>query len=682
MNQKLISNQEVFGSVQPATLKIEPDFKSTILYSNRFASNSPVEPTGELLQILDSSIGSVGTNVLIQLKQKLAVLEGGPWYIDLINGIVHVHNRRYTAEPVSYYCYQSENGEVLSAAFRLVDQYKSLGSLRTFMDNLTKGLQDFVGALHNQIEGEIKSAINDEKSVIEDYYNSTKTQLDKYIKDRLTERSDKTRVDRKVIEIKAQQATKPWVRGDVKAAKTKYQFSTQQERDALKASRKKEVKDNMDIPDAINLARKQNGDLDAALKRYEQLKANPDSDPAEVEASRQFVYQVAKGRKVYAGTTRGLYGEFYKDITIYDYAHAGSGGGNGSAGGSSQFANSGPPGKAAMDAKVREEVNRLLEVNGARDWEYISYIPGTWKPVTGWMTPMKAKGHWYNAFESGMYMKYKAVVKVKFRGYYGINVYEDLSKIIGGAVPRKQPKDPIDVGKFLNNAKNNLGRHKKETRLECTLLVVGNPHLETCQQVYLSNVSKNYSGLWYIARAIHKLEPSSGYTTECLLLRSMPKKKTEGKAKFSTQPTQENNTKDNNNSKQESRHPKPKPNAASTTSSKGKSKSTTSGGKQTQFLNAFEADWIVQNVRQLKNVKDVERVATREVLDIEVTRAATGKSPITMDRKGVASKDQASVMLSQNKLDDDKFKAKVLKSAGLKNKVDRIVKAWSKSRKK
>ena len=45
MNQKLISNQEVFGSVQPATLKIEPDFKSTILYSNRFASNSPVEPT-------------------------------------------------------------------------------------------------------------------------------------------------------------------------------------------------------------------------------------------------------------------------------------------------------------------------------------------------------------------------------------------------------------------------------------------------------------------------------------------------------------------------------------------------------------------------------------------------------------------------------------------------------------
>lgn len=40
MNQKLISNQEVFGSVQPATLKIEPDFKSTILYSNRFASNS------------------------------------------------------------------------------------------------------------------------------------------------------------------------------------------------------------------------------------------------------------------------------------------------------------------------------------------------------------------------------------------------------------------------------------------------------------------------------------------------------------------------------------------------------------------------------------------------------------------------------------------------------------------
>ena len=673
MNQKLISNQEVFGSVQPATLKVEPYFKSTILYSNRFASNKPIEATGELLQILDSSIGSAGTNVLIQLKQKLTVLEGGPWYIDLINGVIHIHNHRYTSEPVSYYCYQSENGEVLSAAFRLVDQYKGLGSLRSFVDSLTKGLQNFVGSLQNSIQDQIRSSISSEKDALEDYYNSTKTILDKYLKDRLIEKPDKTRVDRKAVEIKAQEANKPWVRNDVKTAKMKYKFSSQKERNDLIASRKKEVRDNIDIPNAIKLARKQNVDLDIALKRYEQLRDNPSSNPTEVEASRQFVYQVAKGKKVYAGTSRGLYGEFYKDITIYDFAHSGSSGGNGSAGGSSQFANSGSPGKAAMDARVREAVNRLLSVNGTRAWEYLGYTPGVWKPVTGWMTPTKAFGHWYNGFESGMYMKYKAVVRVKFKGYYGMNVYEDMSKIIGSAIPRKQPSGPasINVGSFLNNAKNNLGRHKKETRLEGTLLVVGNPHLETCQQLYLSNVSKNYSGLWYIAKVIHKLEPPSGYTTECLLLRSMPKKKTEGTSEFSTQPIQESGT-----GKQETRLPKP--NGTSTTNHQGKSKQTS--GKQTQFLNAFEADWIVQNVRQLKNVKDVEKVATREILDIEVTKAATGNSPITTNKKGVTSKDQLKVITSKEKLSDDKFKAKVLKSAGLKDKVDRIVKAWSKSR--
>lgn len=674
MNQKLISNQEVFRSVQPTTIKVEPDFKSTILYSNMFASTSPVEASGELLQILNSSIGSAGTNVLIQLKQKLTLLEGGPWYIDLINGVIHIHNRRYTSEPVSYYSYQSENGEVLTATFREVEQYKSLGSMKSFVDNLTKGLQSFVGNLQSSIQEQIKVQL-DERKELDNYYNAPKKRLESQTKKVLTHQPDKTRVDREGVEIEASNSKNSHVRPDVLKAKMGYKFSNKKQRDAEIASRQKEVRDNIDKTAALNLARRQSPEVDKALKRYEQLLANPNADPNEVEASKQFLYKVANGKKVLAGTSRGLYGEFYKYVTIYDFAHSGSSGAN-TVGPTAEAINSGAPGKGAMDAKVREAVNRLLATNVSRGWEYVGYTPGTWKPVTGWMTPRQANGNWYSAFEIGMYKKYKAVVKVKFKGYYGMDVYEDLSKVINGGIPRSTPYTPINVGNFLNNAKNNLGRQKKEKRLECNLLVIGNPHLETCQQVYLSNVSSAYSGLWYIAKVIHKLEASSGYTTECLLLRSMPKKRTEGTSEISTQPTQESSNTTNSENRLESRYPKPTPQGDNSKIKNG----TTQGGKQISYLDAYEVDWLVNISKPLKNVEDVKQVLTREIMDIQVVKTATGKSPIGVDSKGATYKDHSMIMNSRDKLSNGKFKEQVIRKGNIKKYVERFVNAWAKNK--
>lgn len=674
MNQKLISNQEVFRSVQPTTIKVEPDFKSTILYSNRFASTSPVEASGELLQILNSSIGSAGTNVLIQLKQKLTLLEGGPWYIDLINGVIHIHNRRYTSEPVSYYSYQSENGEVLTATFREVEQYKSLGSMKSFVDNLTKGLQSFVGNLQSSIQEQIKVQL-DERKELDNYYNAPKKRLESQTKKTLSHQPDKTRVDREGVEIEASNSKNSHVRPDVLKAKLKHKFSNKKQRDAEIASRQKEVRDNIDKTAALNLARRQSPEIDKALKRYEQLLANPNADPNEVEASKQFLYKVANGKKVLAGTSRGLYGEFYKYVTIYDFAHSGSSGAN-TVGPTAEAINSGAPGKGAMDAKVREAVNRLLATNVSRGWEYVGYTPGTWKPVTGWMTPRQANGNWYSAFETGMYKKYKAVVKVKFKGYYGMDVYEDLSKVINGGIPRSTPYTPINVGNFLNNAKNNLGRQKKEKRLECNLLVIGNPHLETCQQVYLSNVSSAYSGLWYIAKVIHKLEASSGYTTECLLLRSMPKKRTEGTSEISTQPTQESSNTTNSENRLESRYPKPTPQGDNSKIKNG----TTQGGKQISYLDAYEVDWLVNISKPLKNVEDVKQVLTREIMDIQVVKTATGKSPIGVDSKGATYKDHSMIMNSRDKLSNGKFKEQVIRKGNIKKYVERFVNAWAKNK--
>lgn len=273
MNQKFLSNQEVFNSVQPATIKVEPDFKSTILYSNQFASENPISPTGELQQILDSQIGSAGTNVLVQLKQKMLALAGGPWYIDMINGIIHIHNRRYTTKPSSYYAYQSENGEVLSANFRLVDVYKNHGSMRSFVNNLTKGLQNFVGALTNNINDRLRLLDSNikEQSLVNSYFKEGNKTLQQTIKQNGVHEPDKTRVDNRIVRAEAEAQRKYGVSAEASVARFASQHMTENQKKQLKRSRMDEVTKNYDIPSTVRLLRAKYKDVDIAWKEYESV---------------------------------------------------------------------------------------------------------------------------------------------------------------------------------------------------------------------------------------------------------------------------------------------------------------------------------------------------------------------------------------------------------------------------
>ena len=97
--------------------------------------------------ILDSNIGTIGTNPIIQLKNKLAALPNGPWYIDCRNGLLYIHNKKFNEKPVHNYVYQSENGEVLSLSFETQRRTKSLGhSIGGGIDPFSK---DIVGVNSN-----------------------------------------------------------------------------------------------------------------------------------------------------------------------------------------------------------------------------------------------------------------------------------------------------------------------------------------------------------------------------------------------------------------------------------------------------------------------------------------------------------------------------------------------------
>ena len=158
-NPVLVSNAYIMEAVQPQTLE-EPVGKSTILYANRFAGVQEVDvqdPT--LLEILNSTIGTSGNNVLVQLKQKMKAYPGGPWYIDSNDGVVHVHNRKFTNKTAHVYTYMAEPGELLSASFRIVEVYKQD----------TAGLAAYVNAINKTVSALLNPQVDNNKNETNDF---------------------------------------------------------------------------------------------------------------------------------------------------------------------------------------------------------------------------------------------------------------------------------------------------------------------------------------------------------------------------------------------------------------------------------------------------------------------------------------------------------------------------------
>lgn len=144
MNTSIVNNP-VFQNLQ-----VGEKHESTtgiIIYANKYSGVSPIAMPKAIKDILDSNIGTIGTNPIIQLKNKLSALPNGPWYIDCRNGLLYIHNKKFNEKPVHNYVYQSENGEVLSLSFETQRRTKSLGhSMGGGIDPFSK---DIVGVNSN-----------------------------------------------------------------------------------------------------------------------------------------------------------------------------------------------------------------------------------------------------------------------------------------------------------------------------------------------------------------------------------------------------------------------------------------------------------------------------------------------------------------------------------------------------
>ena len=125
-DNKVISNQ-VFTAIQQS--KSYEAHTGTIIYANKYSGLQEVPMPETFKTILDSGLGSIGTNPLQQLRAKLEGLPGGPWFLDSRNGTIYIHNRKFQEDVVHNYVYQAENGEVLQISFETQRTSKSLSSI-------------------------------------------------------------------------------------------------------------------------------------------------------------------------------------------------------------------------------------------------------------------------------------------------------------------------------------------------------------------------------------------------------------------------------------------------------------------------------------------------------------------------------------------------------------------------
>ena len=112
----IISNQ-VFKELQVPSFD-SSESTGTIIYANSYSGRGSVDIPEPYRSILNSDFGEVGNSILVQLEQKVQGFPNGPWFIDSIDDVVYIHNRKFREGPVHHFSYQQGNGELLDIEFQ------------------------------------------------------------------------------------------------------------------------------------------------------------------------------------------------------------------------------------------------------------------------------------------------------------------------------------------------------------------------------------------------------------------------------------------------------------------------------------------------------------------------------------------------------------------------------------
>lgn len=515
-NPILISNQYIFEAVQPETLD-EPVGKSTILYANRFAGVQETDIKDEaLLEILNSTIGTSGNNVLVQLKQKMQAYPGGPWYIDSNDGIVHIHNRKFTEKTAHVYTYMAEPGEVLSASFKIVEVYKQD----------TAGLAAYVNAVNKTVSALLNPSVeNPPERPHTVSPEERRAEMERAARAQLICLPDNTRVDNTNVRLRAEMVESNRRRQAAETARRRqakeWSSKTPQQRQAVRNQYCNQAWDravDAGLEDRVRQAPEYR-ELIIKWDYYRDMCESYGSNSPQAKKAFKEYKEAGADRAYISGINTQQYWDWHEfSLSVTNSFQSGS---NVAGGMDSRTAEQSRP------AAVQRAIDTWKRNHAGRFSGGVQIVQqGVW-------TTVKREKFTYNTPEYRGDVYYRITEKCKIR----IKVYCMASK------PYKYPLSRL-LGEYtcsggtgtgdplaaMRSAAANIGRAKKEKQLQANIRVVGNPELESTQQFIIQNVGKKYSGVWYIKSVSHTFEHGQGYTCDLTLSKQQGKSKVSGEA--------------------------------------------------------------------------------------------------------------------------------------------------------
>ena len=508
MAKQVISNK-VYESLQVPTEQSR-NTVGKILYANSFSRVAQVPMPADLKALIDSDLGLIGNNILVQLEQKMKGYPNGPWYIDSRDGVIYIHNRKFTQEPEYNYIYQSENGEVLRVSFTMQNVTKrAKAQLTETIDPDDKGL--IVGSTDIKEPEKAKEEMStvttpyvaqvDNTMVVnygsvpyEDYRSHPTTNIAAEME---AEQRYGAKAQKHNQAVKEYGSKKPYVA---------YQAGKQEMLDNLSTDQYRE---------AINTAA---NNLPSDKKRQLQQILKNSKNGKELESNLRQLLE--NERYLFTGEYKMEYlAEEWVDPREYD-----------------------PEGMTPLHMiDLRDTQGNKFKIASANDQSqrgiaameknpYITVYPDTYE--------LKYSGE--GVTTPTMTRKVKA--KVKIRRMKKVPVLVPIYKLYHNLFGRYGGADKVA---WAMNANANGGLKTTERKLVCQMTVVGRPSLQSSQVISLENVGKRWSGYWYIKSVQHSMDAGQGYLCTLDLIKSNAKAgQTTSKTQLSTQDIVSNDAKD------------------------------------------------------------------------------------------------------------------------------------------
>lgn len=448
------------------------------LYCNGLGDLERVEPTtSELSDLLEHNGGIRGNNILIQLRVLFEDFPNGPWYVDCINGIIYIHNSKFEDTPVQSYTFKQENGEVLSVNISLQNKHIPKDKKINVLDQF------------KNTSGELKATTNA-------FFGKDTSDPYKYVR-----KPESTNIP-SITELSYDRLKRVEGAKDLMVRNMAASAARAEAKQRANENISKKLRGSLETRSQINLNEFLSADFTPEEQKHILNEAREGGNIFAEENGIGYIMITMDPehttRNFDQAVWRGgiMKGENRKDIP-WNKRYA-------SAPDVQVDVNLIKVGGRAKSELIQNNAYKLSDV---REWEGPSYFPGKELNMQG--IPSITESDALPTSDPMVSIKADAKLSPVF-----VLKKSDFIRATANWDPTAKRIDQLEqTNKRLAKMLENMAKNKKEKELTCNMVVVGKPSLTCFQNINVYNISKTYSGVWYIKTVTHSLTPQGGYTT-------------------------------------------------------------------------------------------------------------------------------------------------------------------------